>query len=143
MSDLSKEGLEAAYTDGPFFYMPMPINAEGTGPEMDAAKVVRVQHEVWNGNNLSVAIVHDEPTGRWLATQLNLSVSPPVEAGAGMREDIAKFNSIIDQVEARCMAVDGPVTPTLQEMGEAELSDLWHCVQRIRAAIAAAERAEG
>jgi hypothetical protein len=33
----------------------MPLNAEGHGPEMDPAKVVRVQHEVWNGHQLSVA----------------------------------------------------------------------------------------
>ena len=43
-----------------------------------------------------------------------------------------KFNQIIDTVENRCMAVDGPVTPTLREMREDELRDLWMAVQEIR-----------
>jgi len=50
-------------------------------------------------------------------------------------EAARQFNRIVDQVEARCMAVDGPVTPTLQEISEQELSDLWHAVQIIRAAL--------
>jgi hypothetical protein len=50
-------------------------------------------------------------------------------------EAALQFNRIVDQVEARCMAVDGPVTPTLQEITEQELSDLWHAVQTIRAAL--------
>ena len=50
-------------------------------------------------------------------------------------EAALQFNRIVDQVEARCMAVDGPVTPTLQEISEQELSDLWHAVQTIRAAL--------
>lgn len=43
-----------------------------------------------------------------------------------------RFNAIIDRVEARCMAVDGPVTPTLDEMEEQELAELWQGVQNMR-----------
>ena len=45
------------------------------------------------------------------------------------------FNRIIDAVEARCMATDGPVTPTLREMREKELSELWFAVQTMRTAL--------
>lgn len=48
---------------------------------------------------------------------------------------IDRFNQIIDTVEARCMATDGPVTPTLAEMDEKELAELWRCVQGIRSTI--------
>lgn len=48
---------------------------------------------------------------------------------------VERFNNIVDRVEARCMAVDGPVPPTLQEMREDELADLWRTVQSLRAAI--------
>lgn len=43
-----------------------------------------------------------------------------------------RFNAIVDRVENRCMAADGPVTPTLQEMTERELGQLWRIVQAIR-----------
>ncbi len=52
-------------------------------------------------------------------------------------EAIDTFNRIVENVEARCMAVDGPVTPTLKEMSEVELSSLWEAVQAIRSALIA------
>lgn len=45
---------------------------------------------------------------------------------------IDNFNAIIDNVEWRCLTNDGPVTPTLQEITEKELSALWQSVQCIR-----------
>lgn len=48
-----------------------------------------------------------------------------------LREAAARFNAIVDAVETRCMAVDGPVTPTLREMREEELADLWRQAQTI------------
>lgn len=45
---------------------------------------------------------------------------------------IDKFNKIIDQIENRCMACDGPVTPTLQEASEEELSELWRLANEIK-----------
>lgn len=44
---------------------------------------------------------------------------------------IHKFNRLIDNIEARCMATDGPVTPTLQEATENELSLLWELANEI------------
>lgn len=43
-----------------------------------------------------------------------------------MKTDIiTEFNRIIEQIENRCMATDGRVTPTLREATEKELSSLW------------------
>lgn len=42
-----------------------------------------------------------------------------------------EFNSIIDNIEFRAMASDGPVTPTLQAASEEELSRLWELVNEI------------
>lgn len=52
-----------------------------------------------------------------------------------LKQAAEKFNSIIDGIELRCMAADGPVTPTLQEMNEKELLELWKAVQVIRKAL--------
>ncbi len=38
---------------------------------------------------------------------------------------------IVESVENRCMAADGPVTPTLQEMSEEELRELWQAANAI------------
>lgn len=37
---------------------------------------------------------------------------------------------IIEGVESRCMAVDGPVTPTLQEMTEEELRRIYRLAKK-------------
>jgi hypothetical protein len=42
-----------------------------------------------------------------------------------------EFNHVVDVVENRCMAADGPVTPTLREMREDELAQLWRAAQVI------------
>jgi hypothetical protein len=64
------------------------------------------------------------------------AVSPsPVPAVREASNTIARFNSIIEAIEARCMATDGPVTPTLKEMTEQELTDIWACLQFIRTAL--------
>lgn len=55
----------------PVYYVAMPVNAEGHGPEMDPAKVVWIQHEIWDQNNLAIATVCDEKTARLIATRLN------------------------------------------------------------------------
>jgi hypothetical protein len=62
---------------------------------------------------------------------------------AEARRAVKRFNSIVDAVEARCMAVDGPVTPTLQEMTETELSSLWKQTQVIRSALSDAPPLDG
>jgi hypothetical protein len=47
-------------------------------------------------------------------------------------EAIKEFNRIIDNIEARCMASEGPVTPTLKEMSEEELSEIWKLLKKIQ-----------
>jgi len=48
------------------------------------------------------------------------------------KQKIQRFNRIIDNIENRCMAVDGPVTPTLKEATEEELSELWRILNDIK-----------
>lgn len=38
---------------------------------------------------------------------------------------LAAIANTIEVVDNRCMAVDGPVTPTLQEMTQAEISEIY------------------
>ena len=38
---------------------------------------------------------------------------------------LKKIAEIIEGVDNRCMAVDGPVTPTLQEMTQKEISKIY------------------
>lgn len=40
-------------------------------------------------------------------------------------ERLARIAQIIERVDLRCAAVDGPVTPTLQEMTQKELSEIY------------------
>lgn len=45
------------------------------------------------------------------------------------RQRLAQIAFIIEQVENRCMAVDGPVTNTRLEMTDAELRRIWRLTQ--------------
>lgn len=45
---------------------------------------------------------------------------------------ITEFNSIIDAIETRAMAMDGPVTPTLEEARESELARLWELLNAFK-----------
>ena len=45
------------------------------------------------------------------------------------------IDEVVRSVEARCMAADGPVTPTLQEMTEHELRVIWVATESIRQAL--------
>lgn len=56
------------------------------------------------------------------------------DAGRGIGEEsmrqrflkpAKRIMRIVELVEARCMAADGPVTPTLQEMTEGGLREIW------------------
>lgn len=60
----------------PFHYIPMPLNADGDGPEMDAGKVTRTEHQVWNGAFLPVATCPSEAAARYIANLLN-RLRPP------------------------------------------------------------------
>ena len=42
-----------------------------------------------------------------------------------LKARLAKIAEIIEAVDNRCMAADGPVTPTLQEMTQTELSAIY------------------
>lgn len=40
-------------------------------------------------------------------------------------ERLSRIARIIEQVDVRCMASDGPVPPTLSEMTQAEISEIY------------------
>lgn len=42
------------------FVMPMPLNADGNGPEMDPEKVVSTNYEVWDDDNDTVGVLRPE-----------------------------------------------------------------------------------
>jgi len=44
----------------------------------------------------------------------------------------AKFADILDRIDNRCMAADGPVTPTLAEASTFELQALYRLATKIR-----------
>lgn len=44
---------------------------------------------------------------------------------ARLKKRLYSIRRVILDVEDRCMAADGPVTPTLQEMTEDELRQIW------------------
>lgn len=58
--------------DGPFYYMPMPINKDGNGPA-EAGDTVSVLHEVWDAHCNTVCLCSSEAVARWCATTLAAS----------------------------------------------------------------------
>jgi uncharacterized protein with PIN domain len=44
---------------------------------------------------------------------------------ATAQQRLDRIARIIEQVDTRCMACDGPVTPTLQEMTQDEISEIY------------------
>jgi hypothetical protein len=55
--------------------------------------------------------------------------------GRQIQRAIDTFMRIIDDVENRCIEADGPVTPTLREMREDELRQLWRAAKTIATAV--------
>ena len=45
--------------------------------------------------------------------------------GKELGRRLSKIGKIIEHVNNRCMAADGPVTPTLEEMTQAEISEIY------------------
>ena len=46
------------------------------------------------------------------------------------RERLDRIAEIIEAVDNRCLAADGPVTPTLAEMEQAEISEIYALAKR-------------
>lgn len=47
-------------------------------------------------------------------------------------ERLAEIARIIERVDDRCLATDGPVTPTLQEMTQEEISRIYKLANAAR-----------
>ena len=41
------------------------------------------------------------------------------------KQRLSRIAEIIEEVDNRCLSVDGPVTPTLQEMQQKEISEIY------------------
>lgn len=63
--------FDPAYTDGPFYVVPMPTNARGQGPETDPLMVVKTDYEVWNGHTLSIGSWPNEQMAKFICDALN------------------------------------------------------------------------
>ena len=62
-----------------YVYMPMPVNAQGQGPETDSTKVKTILHEVWlEATNETVCTCYNEAIARQIANLLShASVKEP------------------------------------------------------------------
>jgi len=49
-----------------------------------------------------------------------------------LKPNAAKFCDILERIDNRCLAADGPVTPTLQEATTKELRSLYVLADKIR-----------
>ena len=78
--------LDPAYTDGPYYIVDMPINADGNGPEMDPTKVQLTLYEVWNGHYLSLGQWPSRALAQFIADALNRhSLTAERKAGGGTK----------------------------------------------------------
>ena len=54
--------------------IPMPLNSLGEGPETDQAKVVKVQWQLWDELNCTVAVCRNEEIAKALAASYNSKI---------------------------------------------------------------------
>lgn len=73
--------------------------------------------------DLSKAEQGDDPPRPWEEVRRELDLDGLTGKGAEAR--LAKIAAIIEAVDNRCAAADGPVTPTLREMRQDELSEIY------------------
>lgn len=59
-----------SYWTKPFYYMPMPVNADGHGPA-SAKETARVLHEVWDAAAGTVCVCQSESDARLVADIMN------------------------------------------------------------------------
>lgn len=62
--------------DAPFYYMPIPLDEDGSGP-CEPEDAVRTSHEVWDSTCSTVCYCNNEETALWVAVRLN-----GIESGA-------------------------------------------------------------
>jgi hypothetical protein len=43
-----------------------------------------------------------------------------------LEERLARIAKIIEAVDDRCMVADGPISPTMTEMDQTEMSEIYH-----------------
>ena len=60
-----------------------------------------------------------------------------------LRWSSAKFVEILERVDNRCLAADGPVTPTLREATDGELRILYRLAKRIMQLVKREEERHG
>lgn len=70
-------------------------------------------------------IARDRNTCVLTKAMLDPAIDEAVRGAYDVEERLDQIKEIIDSVESRCLAADGPVTPTLKEMGEDELRKIY------------------
>lgn len=55
----------------PFFVIPMPLNKDGEGPETNIEKILTTVYEVWDAQNIIVAVYDNEDDANEYAELIN------------------------------------------------------------------------
>jgi hypothetical protein len=55
----------------PVYYVPMPVNAKGMGPEMDETKVAHTQHEVWDQTHSTICVCMSKEIAETIVRAIN------------------------------------------------------------------------
>ena len=58
-----------------------------------------------------------------------------IQGALQQKARLARIAEIIERVDARCLAADGPVTPTLREMTQSELSEIYAAAKAIEGGV--------
>lgn len=115
-TEIDAEGLDPAYTDGPFFVVPMPVNKHGFGPEMDPAKVQHTSYEVWNVHNLSLGSYLTKELAQFVADALNASRSTSEAEPAALKAAAAISAERLASVASVTMSGDGSGSTMLRTL---------------------------
>lgn len=91
-------------------------------------KSLRILREQFEGRGEVIADLTQEFDA--IAETIDSDGKEPLsETAQTITESLSEIGQIIEAVDNRCMAVDGPVTPTLQEMTQKEMSRIYELTQ--------------
>jgi hypothetical protein len=108
--------MSAQHTSGPWTVDVLPKG--------QARRVFTERIEIWQGNSARlVACMHHK---NWsIDGNGDLANARLIAAAPELLEACDTVLSVIERVENRCMAADGPVTPTTKEIAEDELREIY------------------
>lgn len=123
MTDHAPEGLRPAvqHLEDALVMMRQGLPHRASWRLADGALLLRRWLEEREENHLAGL---DEPTGR--GALLPREYDPVREAAPYLLAALENIASVIEGVDRRCMAADGPVTQTLEEMKQSEVSSIYN-----------------